>query len=331
MPARAAGSDVDLIDLLQLVPREIQTTQLGKAFLEYKTPAHRVLDRLRLLEDLLEHEVLESTLLDLVEIPVDAAYALFDSASLEIEDYVPLAGDHAHFAVVQIHDLAGMRENRRRVAGDEILAVANADQQWAALAGANDLVRIVGRDHRDAVCPFDEVQGVDDGILEHLTVAQRGFDQVGEHLRVRFGHKGVALPLQHGAQRAEVLDDAVVNYGDLAMAIDVWMRVALIGLAMRRPAGVRDADGAVRGTAVHHGLELRDLAFCLAGVEALSVHRRDAGRIVAAVFEALEALDEQRAGDLGPDVAYNSAHMESRVLDVGSFTSGARPAARATA
>ena len=118
-----------------------------------------------------------------------------DAPGLEIEHLVSLAGDDAHLAVVEIDDLAGVRENRRRVAGDEVLAVADADQQRAALPRADDLVRIVRRDHGDAVRPLDEVQRVDHGVLEQLTVAERGFDQVRQHLGVRLGHEGVALAL----------------------------------------------------------------------------------------------------------------------------------------
>ena len=58
---------------------EIQSAELGEAFFDDQTAAHRVLDRLRLLEDLLEHEVVEAALLDLVERPVDAAHALRDA------------------------------------------------------------------------------------------------------------------------------------------------------------------------------------------------------------------------------------------------------------
>ena len=56
--------------------REVQAAELGEAFLDDEAAAHRVLDRLRLLEDLLEHEVVVAALLDLVERPVDAAHAL---------------------------------------------------------------------------------------------------------------------------------------------------------------------------------------------------------------------------------------------------------------
>ena len=48
------------------------------------------------------------------------------------------------------------------------------------------------------------------------------------------------LPLEGGV----VLDDAVVDDGDLAVAADVRMGIAVVGRAVRGPARVADADAA---------------------------------------------------------------------------------------
>jgi hypothetical protein len=62
-----------------------------------------------------------------------------------------------------------------------------------------------------------------------------------------------------GAQRGVILDDAVVDDGT-ALAGEMRMRVLGGRLAVRRPAGVRDADMAVERFGGDRVDQLRDLA-----------------------------------------------------------------------
>jgi hypothetical protein len=71
---------------------------------------------------------------------------------------------------------------------------------------------------------------------------------------------------------------------------------------------VRNADRAVDGTLVHDRFEHRDLAFRLSQLESVAVRRDDAGGVVTAILQALEAFDQQPTGRLRPDVANNSTH-----------------------
>ena len=61
MPGRPAGGDDDPVDALDLLIGKLQAVDTDVAGLLEQVAAHGVLDRLRLLEDLLEHEVLEAT------------------------------------------------------------------------------------------------------------------------------------------------------------------------------------------------------------------------------------------------------------------------------
>src|SRR6185295_7142228 len=158
----------------------IQPAEFRKTLFGDETTTHRILDRLRLLADLLEHEVVEAALLDFVERPIDAAHALRDASRIEVENLVAFAGEHAHLAIVEIHDLARVLKNRGDVAGDVELALAKPDEQRASLSRAHDLVGILTRDHRDPVRPLHEIERVDDRVLE-LTVERR-LDQVSENL-----------------------------------------------------------------------------------------------------------------------------------------------------
>jgi hypothetical protein len=226
-----------------------------------------------------------------------------------LEDLVAGPGHDAQFTVVEIDDLARVREDRRGVARHEILPVANADQQRTALAGGDDLVGVVRRQHGDAVRAFDEVQRVDHGVLQRITFGHGRLDQVGQHLAVGLRLELVALFLEQGPERAVVLDDAVVHDGDLALAVDVRVGVALVGLPVGGPTRMRDPNRPVDRAAVHDALELGDLALGFARLEAVAVHRRDAGRVIAPILQALEPIDEERRRRLRSYVSHNSAHM----------------------
>ena len=83
-------------------------------------------------------------------------------------------------------------------------------------------------------------------------------DQMGDHLGVGLAAEFRALLLQLLAQLAEILDDAVVH--DREPVGGVRMGVVLGRLAVGRPAGVADADGAVQRLAAQPRLEVAQLA-----------------------------------------------------------------------
>ena len=142
MPARAARRDDDVVEALELFPAEIQAAELREAIVVDGAAAHRVLDGLRLLHDLLQHEVIETAFLDLVQIPIDARRALLHRFRIQIHDVITVLGQHRHLTVIEVHDLARMLENGSHVAGDVVLAFAETDEQRAALPGGDDLFRI---------------------------------------------------------------------------------------------------------------------------------------------------------------------------------------------
>jgi hypothetical protein len=87
----------------------------------------------------------------------------------------------------------------------------------------------------------------------------------------------VASRFQSFPERSGVLDDPVVYDGNVSLAVDVGVGVALIGNAVRRPARMPDSQIALNRTAHECPLQLRDLAGGLAGLDARSIHDGHAG------------------------------------------------------
>src|SRR5688500_3331895 len=96
----------------QLLIAEVETGELRRPACRKESPAHRVLDGGWLLEDLLQHEVLEPAPLDLAEVPVDLAHRPRHLVRVEIDDAVAAAIDHREIPVIQVDDLSGVLEDR---------------------------------------------------------------------------------------------------------------------------------------------------------------------------------------------------------------------------
>jgi len=226
---------------------------------------------------------------------------------VEIHHAIAVLREDGHLAIVQVHHVARVLENRRHVAGDVVLAFTQSDEQRTSLARRDDLLGIVGRDHRDAVGALHEGEGVDHRLFE---IAVEGcLDEMREDFGVRLRDERVPRLLEHRAQRSIVLDDAVVHHRDGALAVVVWMRVEFVRRPVRRPARMRDADVPLDGIRHDRRFEHGDLALGLPRLHAVSVHQRHARGIVAAVLEALEPVHKKRRRVLAPHVTNNSAHV----------------------
>src|SRR5690606_5644957 len=116
--------------------------------------------------------------------------------------------------------------------------------------------------------------------------------------------------LQLAAQVGGVVDDAVVDDGDLALGVQVGVGVDVGRGAVSGPAGVGDAGGALEAGR-HLRLQVAHPALGFDHLQAggLGGGDDDARRVVAPVLQALEALQQQRR-DLTPaDVSDDSAHV----------------------
>src|ERR671922_1341626 len=121
----------------------------------------------------------------------------------------------------------------------------------------------------------------------------------------------MALLDERPLQLAEVFDDPVQDDGQLAvLAAGQRVRVLLAHAAVGGPA--RMAEPGVRDGAVRLGglLQLLEIADGANVVESVTLEEGEARRVVAAVLQALESLDEERLARSRPDVSDDSAHPE---------------------
>ncbi len=148
-----------------------------------------------------------------------------------------------------------------------------------------------------------------DGVLQAV-VFHLAFDEVRDDLGIRLRDEDVPLFLKLRLQFEIVLDDAVVDDDDPAGAVAVRVRVLLGGPAVSRPSRVADAVLPLERIHRDHFLEPSELARAAPQLDRAVAHDSHAGRIVSAVLEAPQSVDEDRKDLFLADVADDPAHGE---------------------
>ena len=115
MPGGAARQDDDTVDRLQPVVRDLELAQEHVPGLERSTTEHRFLNCPRLLENLLQHEVLVTGLLRHHRVPGNALGRRLDRDAGEIGERYTVGCDDRHFLIAEEHDVAGMAQHSRDV------------------------------------------------------------------------------------------------------------------------------------------------------------------------------------------------------------------------
>ena len=215
--------------------------------------------------------------------------------------------DVGDVTLLEEDDPVRVGEDRRDVARDEALLAVQADDQGNVKAGADEPADLAFVHDDEGIGPFELAEGASDRVGEIALVGL--FDEVGDRLRVGLGGERVAPGLEAVAELPEVLDDPVVNDRDVARAVLVGVGVQVVRPAVRRPAGVGQADRGVRRAIGDRGREVRELAGLLLDEQvAVLVDERNPGRVIPAVLEPLQPFDEDRARLAGTRVADDPAH-----------------------
>src|SRR5207253_1813461 len=106
-----------------------------------------------------------------------------------------------------------------------------------------------------------------------------------------------------------VLDDPVEDDREPALvAARERMRIVLVDCAMRGPARVSETRGRDRSVRTGGALEIGEVADGADIFEPVALEQGDAGGVVAAKLEPLEAGDQQVLRRAAPDVSDDPAH-----------------------
>ena len=115
----------------------------------------RVGDRVRLFVDLLEHEGLVARLLGGRLVPVDVLLAALDGRAGGVHDPHAVGPQHGDLAVLEVLHAARLGEEARDGRGDELLALAAAEDQRALLARPDQRLGLVEAHRDERVVPLE--------------------------------------------------------------------------------------------------------------------------------------------------------------------------------
>jgi hypothetical protein len=272
----------------KLLRIEVQAAEMRRRLALVEPAGHGAFQDFRLLVDLLEHEVLEVSPVGVAGVPVELVDLGADLALIGAEDVKTLGIDGADLMVVQIDDAFRVTDESARVAGKIRFVLTQAKHQRTPQTCPDDLPRKVRADHRQAVGALQVTDGVPHRI-DQVAVEVAG-NQMSDDFGVGLTAELAAVGLELLFQDRVVLDDAIMDHGNRAVAGHVGMCVDVGGAAMGRPARVADARCSRRRLL---GQELRkagDAAGRFADAQVGAGHGGDAGAVVAPVFQPREAI-----------------------------------------
>src|SRR5262249_54851357 len=181
------------------------------------------------------------------------------------------------------------------------------------------------RHHADRVGAADLAERALHRVVEAPRDLQVVLDQVGQNLGVGLRPEGVSLDGQPLLDLEVVFEDPVVDDDQAARAVGVRMRVLLRGPPVGRPARVADADGAAERAVAERRLQHLQAAGRPPDLEGAVVSQGGHARgIVAAVLEALEALDDDADRALVTDVSDDPTHRAQSFRAVFAFAARSR-------
>jgi hypothetical protein len=218
--------------------------------------------------------VLEAALFRLHRIPLNARDGALNGVAIEVGEGDAGEGEDGHVAVGQEVNVAGVVEDAGNVGGDERLAFAHADDYGRPGAGGDDFVGLGGGKDTKRKGSGEALDGAADGYFKGdgraggFGVILDLFDEVGDDFGVGFSDELVALVDEFVLQVKIVFDDAVVDDDKTAGAVAMGVRVFFCGTAVRGPARVADAEGALDGILAENLFKVGKLALGAADLQA---------------------------------------------------------------
>ncbi len=306
MERGAAGHQVDPLQARQPVGDGVELGQAHPASFPVDPLSQGLSQSTGLLVDFFLHEVPEAGLLGQDGVPADLLRHRGPLLAVGIGNRDSIAVQDRHLSVGQENGRAGIGQDGQYVRGDEVLPLAHAHHHRGSLAGHHDLFGVVRADHRQSESPAQ--LGHRSANRQGQVALQVGLNQVSNHFAVGLAGKGMAAGAEALLQRQVVLDDSVVHHGQVPPAVDVRMRVGFAGRAVGGPAGVADAVGAVQSGGGECAFEVGQLPGRATHLQTFAVDDGYPGRVVAAVFQPLQALQENRHHRPAAYVTHYPAH-----------------------
>ena len=302
MHGSSAGYNNHALDVLQHIIRDTILCEVRHAVLN--TRHNGPLQSLRLLIDLLQHEMRVSALLCRIDIPVNGQDLRRHLISLHILNADGILVHSQDMILRHYEILPGIRDQSRQVRCNDGSLIEHSCNQRADISNTVDHVRMIAEHDAECKCTGQQLHRLTDG---HDGVALVDLiQQCCHNLGVRLGLQFLGEAVLYG-QLPVVLDDTVMDQGNGSTV--VGMRICLRYTAVGCPAGMTDAAGS---RSIHVLSSLTQL-FYLTGLllqkqTLLIIQYGDACAVISTVLKLLKTADQNILCGEFPCKSNNSTH-----------------------
>ena len=143
MVCRPAGNNIDFIERVEIRCIPCEFFKRDALLIACNALAHRIANSLRLFVNLLEHEVLIAALLRSLCIPCNLKYLLRYGLSRTIFHLDAVLAHQSKLSITEDISTARARNNRRNVGGNEVLPLAQTDDERVVLLRADEDIRML--------------------------------------------------------------------------------------------------------------------------------------------------------------------------------------------
>ena len=291
----AAGHDADPVDTVQLARTEARCLVEDEGPVTAPVAVQRGGHRVGLLVDLLGHVVVVATLSRCSRVPVDLQRSrLAEGARQRGHPHGP-GSELDHLIIFEGEEATGTSEQCRDVRGQVRGVVGQTDDQGRHATCGDDGVRFAGVDDGHGEGAVDHSQGEPEALGQGRASGHGRFDKVAQDLRVGLRDQDMAVGQQLGGEGRMVLDDAVVDKGQPAGAVEMGMGVARRRAAMGRPTGVAHTGAAVERSIFAEGAQVVDRMRPLGrpcSPQGSVGREGNAGGVVSPVFEPAQTFED---------------------------------------
>ena len=256
--------------------------------------------------NLFEHVMGESPFLGERNVPIDRRGQAANRFPGGVSDRHRPFFQNNGFAILKVEGPAGVRNKSEEIACQKMFFPPDSQNQGASFSRPNDLFRMTPVENNDGIGPHRFLKRLAYGLPKVSAIG--GFDQVRQDFRIGLRGKGVSGLQEAFAKNGIILDDAVMDDGDVAAAVEVGMGVGLVGDSVRSPSGMAYPDTTRDAVLAQRIFKDRELPLSLPNDEVSARKDRNARGIVPAVLQSLQTLENKGECLVLPDVPHDPAH-----------------------
>ena len=221
--------------------------------------------------------------------------------------------------VVQVDHVLRVLDDGRRVGSDvKLILLADSNDEGTGFAGSDEQIGLICVNDGDGIGAFHLLQGHLYGVGDGGVRSVLDFvDEVDEHLGICIADKGVSVSFKARTEGLVILNDAIVDHGEAAKSCGMRVGVNVVRWPVRGPSGVTDAHRAGWNFVANEGQEIFNFPFFLFYLNGIrAIKNSNTSAVVSAVFESLQALDENGKAVFISYVSNYTAHRNTNLITI---------------